>query len=200
MPHSDPKKKQEYMREYAKRYRVTEHGKAKLYANTKKWRQAHWHKHLATAKRYRDEHPERVKATMKRIDALPYRVEKRLEYWKKLDPSILRAWQKGQRLRRSLRKIKNGGTCSIDQWIARCELYGYCCGYCGSSTARRLEIDHIIPIAKGGTGWASNLVPACRSCNARKNATRWHTRLPQPKTNYFVAEVTSLPRMVTKES
>ena len=39
------------------------------------------------------------------------------------------------------------------------------CGNCGSSYA--LEIDHIIPQAKGGTSDADNLRVLCRSCNQR---------------------------------
>lgn len=31
-----------------------------------------------------------------------------------------------------------------------------------------LEIDHIIPLAKGGTNHLANLTPACRQCNNAK--------------------------------
>ncbi|MGH2568017.1 MAG: HNH endonuclease [Bacteroidota bacterium] len=39
---------------------------------------------------------------------------------------------------------------------------GYKCVYCGaSSTERRLEIDHVIPVSKGGSWEHDNLVAAC---------------------------------------
>jgi 5-methylcytosine-specific restriction endonuclease McrA len=38
----------------------------------------------------------------------------------------------------------------------------YCPGQCES-------IDHVIPLALGGTNYEGNLAPACRMCNARKN-------------------------------
>jgi hypothetical protein len=40
------------------------------------------------------------------------------------------------------------------------------CVYCGS---RSSEIDHIIPVARGGTGIWTNLAPICRTCNASKS-------------------------------
>jgi 5-methylcytosine-specific restriction endonuclease McrA len=58
--------------------------------------------------------------------------------------------------------------CTPEKLEARCALYGYRCAYCGSERAR--EIDHVIPLSRGGTHFPSNLVPACRRCNAAKCA------------------------------
>lgn len=41
------------------------------------------------------------------------------------------------------------------------------CVYCSSS--KNLELDHIIPLAKGGEGIFYNFVLACRRCNGSKN-------------------------------
>lgn len=46
-------------------------------------------------------------------------------------------------------------------------LYNSACVYCGST--ERIEIDHIIPIVKGGTHSIGNLTSACKTCNASKN-------------------------------
>lgn len=46
------------------------------------------------------------------------------------------------------------------------------CGYCLSPqhlVMARLEIEHIIPLAKGGTDEASNLWLACPICNGHKS-------------------------------
>lgn len=44
------------------------------------------------------------------------------------------------------------------------------CVYCGEpGTDVELEIDHIIPVSKGGSNNFSNLVTACRKCNRAKS-------------------------------
>lgn len=45
----------------------------------------------------------------------------------------------------------------------------YTCRYCGSSDPLVMQVDHVHPITLGGTDDESNLVAACRSCNAKKN-------------------------------
>ena len=43
------------------------------------------------------------------------------------------------------------------------------CGYCGRATpVRELTMDHRVPLVRGGRSTKSNLVPACRACNATK--------------------------------
>lgn len=53
------------------------------------------------------------------------------------------------------------------QWREILAAYGHRCVYCGRKM-QRLTQDHVIPLAKGGTHTFSNVVPACRSCNAKK--------------------------------
>ncbi len=43
---------------------------------------------------------------------------------------------------------------------------GYKCVYCGST--ENLEVDHIVPICRGGTNDMENLQTLCRSCNRAK--------------------------------
>ena len=52
---------------------------------------------------------------------------------------------------------------------ARIAYYGGRCYLCG---APYQEIDHVIPLARGGSHWPANLRPACRSCNRRKHIRR----------------------------
>nr|WP_198539884.1 HNH endonuclease signature motif containing protein [Mycobacteroides franklinii] len=56
------------------------------------------------------------------------------------------------------------------------ELRNTCCTYCG--TRRGGTVDHLRPVFRGGTWTRGNLVPACRRCNAFKEA-RTLTELAQ---------------------
>jgi 5-methylcytosine-specific restriction endonuclease McrA len=49
------------------------------------------------------------------------------------------------------------------------------CRYCGTVDGP-FEIDHVVPIALGGSNRIGNLVLACRACNAKKNANVWKPR------------------------
>lgn len=65
------------------------------------------------------------------------------------------------------------GVCTEQQWLWRVEFYGWHCVYCAKIlTESTLTIDHRIPLARGGTNWPANLLPACKPCNSRKGA-RW---------------------------
>jgi len=47
-------------------------------------------------------------------------------------------------------------------------LYAQPCIYCGSRIS--VEIDHVLPISRGGRHSIGNLAPACMKCNRSKNA------------------------------
>ena len=49
--------------------------------------------------------------------------------------------------------------------------WGGFCAYCRCNRATTL--DHLKPKSKGGSSLRSNLIPACRSCNADKGSENW---------------------------
>ena len=68
---------------------------------------------------------------------------------------IRREKQKARELRQS-QWWKNRRACNI-------------CYYCNTDTsARKLTMDHVVPLARGGRSIKSNLVPCCKSCNNLK--------------------------------
>ncbi|KPA19754.1 HNH endonuclease [Candidatus Magnetomorum sp. HK-1] len=43
------------------------------------------------------------------------------------------------------------------------------CGYCGKNVSpKKLTMDHIVPISRGGRTTRGNVKPACKSCNTKK--------------------------------
>lgn len=47
----------------------------------------------------------------------------------------------------------------------------HACRYCGKrAPATELTVDHVVPVALGGTDEPENLVAACRDCNAGKSS------------------------------
>jgi 5-methylcytosine-specific restriction protein A len=43
------------------------------------------------------------------------------------------------------------------------------CAYCGRRfPPRKLTMDHVVPVARGGRSVKGNVVPACKECNDKK--------------------------------
>lgn len=57
---------------------------------------------------------------------------------------------------------------TAQQWDMLQRAFKHRCAYCDRRYKGRLTQDHVVPISKGGAHTASNIVPACRSCNSRK--------------------------------
>jgi 5-methylcytosine-specific restriction endonuclease McrA len=64
--------------------------------------------------------------------------------------------------------LRDGDTRVVTErdWLRLCGRYHHCCFYCGE--AKKLTMDHIIPVVRGGRHSIGNLIPACRNCNAQK--------------------------------
>ena len=110
-----------------------------------------------------------VKAYQKDLDRKRYvdnkdSILERNKKWKKENPLAHSSIES----RRRCRNLSAEGAHTTEQLKARFDFHGNKCIYCGSG--ERLEIEHMIPLSKGGTNWPSNLAPACKSCNSSKNA------------------------------
>lgn len=76
-------------------------------------------------------------------------------------------------IRRALKKQAKGNLTkrSIEsRWI----LFGSLCWMCSKKAE---ATDHVIPLARGGTNFPSNIRPICNSCNSKKR-TRNLTKMP----------------------
>lgn len=71
---------------------------------------------------------------------------------------------------RQARKRLAAGDCSRTQWQSRWDYFGGKCWMCGAAAD---SVDHVIPLANGGTNWPANLRPACIPCNSAKGTRSW---------------------------
>ena len=85
--------------------------------------------------------------------------------YQRAHPEQIAAYKAKRRARKSGASVND---LTVAQWHEILAAYAHRCVYCGRKM-QRLTQDHIIPLAKGGTHTFSNVVPACRSCNAKKH-------------------------------
>jgi 5-methylcytosine-specific restriction endonuclease McrA len=60
----------------------------------------------------------------------------------------------------------SGGGVSAEHWAEVLERFNHRCAYC--LTDGSLQMDHLIPLSRGGPHDPGNVIPACRPCNQSK--------------------------------
>jgi len=87
------------------------------------------------------------------------------EYRRQLSAEARQRLRKVERITRRARDRGASGRFTLEQLAARLAYYGARCYLCGAPWE---HWDHVIPLARGGSNWPSNLRPACATCNVRK--------------------------------
>lgn len=92
-------------------------------------------------------------------------VRKRQRAW---DAANLdRVQQRGTR--RRARRQAAVGTFTVDDIKLLYEAQHGCCAWCSKLLNEKYEIDHVIPLSRGGSNWPTNLALACERCNRSKH-------------------------------
>ena len=130
-------------------YREANPEKIRIY--DKAYREANREKECAWQKAYREANREKIRIYDKA--------------WREANPEKRCA----TRARRNARKNGAAGQATAEQRAARQDYYGGRCYICGAPAE---AMDHVIPLARGGSNWPANLRPICRSCNSMKGA-KW---------------------------
>jgi 5-methylcytosine-specific restriction endonuclease McrA len=174
----------DYVDSYRKAWRKA--NKDKLHAKTMAWRDANRERWDEAARAWQKANRELVAA--KRAEWYHANVDRRRvtnKTWREENleriKEVKKVWLAANKLRtrvytenRRARKLANGGSHTPEQIE---ELYAKQrrrCTACGKSIRNHYEIDHIIPITRGGSNDISNIQLLCLPCNRSK-----HNKLPE---------------------
>jgi 5-methylcytosine-specific restriction endonuclease McrA len=104
-------------------------------------------------------------ATRKWRSANPEKARAKTLEWNRNNPEKVRQmWA-----RKRLKRMSVPSDLTIDQWLEQLEVFDHRCAYCLCELDKPTK-DHIIALVRGGNDTIDNIVPACLSCNVRKNA------------------------------
>jgi 5-methylcytosine-specific restriction endonuclease McrA len=149
--------------ERERRLRVMRERQNRKYANDPEWAA----KRKANARMQYAKNPERGRA-----NAHAWKLsnpERKLELdriWAERNPEKSKLIHVNASHRR--RAQTASGSVTNAEWCEIKESFGYRCAYC-LAPSNRLEMDHVLSLSNGGEHASHNIVPACRSCNARKS-------------------------------
>jgi len=168
-------------KELARKRKYYEDNWAKEQTRKRRYREANRDKDLAYKQRYREINRESVREYNKRYyteNAEAQRERKRKYYAENPDKvrQSARRWNAKNPekaaltyQRRRARKQALPNTLTQTEWRRSITHWGGCCAYCGKVT-NKLMMEHFIPLTNPAcTGTvATNIVPACGSCNISK--------------------------------
>jgi 5-methylcytosine-specific restriction endonuclease McrA len=159
----------ENIRAYKKQYQIKhfERDREKRHLGYKKWKErllqqgiryhyVYYHSHAESKRLSARQYAKHHRATIRRKENISYHAH----------PEHFKAKFDRHRARKAGAPISD---LTAAQWREILAAYGHRCVYCGDKK-QRLTKDHIIPLSKGGNHSVDNVVPACRSCNSRKQA------------------------------
>lgn len=148
------------------RERNPEHGR--LYI--KLWRELNPEKAAESHQEWCAKNHDKIREHARRVIAKnPQKNRDRAKAWVALYPEKHRA---NNRNRRARIMAADGAHTAAEIELLVVRQKGKC-AYCGIKMGRAFCADHIVPLAKGGSNWISNIQLTCRICNSRK-----HTKDP----------------------
>lgn len=167
-------------------------------SKSREWAAANRKRAAEKAKAWREANPERARAAIRAcVAANPKKysenqrrwrqanlehVNKVNRAWRERNPDKVRAAQaRGWAKRNRLQASAPGGPFSPyrPDYAQRVALYFGMCAYCEKRPGT--ELDHGIPLSRGGGNWPANIYPACVPCNRRKHAKKLWSEWAPPK-------------------
>lgn len=136
----------------------------------RRYRQKNAKERAAAHRKWVRDNPDRARARNRRWAARHReRTRAKAKAWRMANPAGAQALWRASKSRRRAREHCAAGKTTRAKLQARWDYFGGRCWMCGGVAN---SIDHVIPLAKGGSNWPSNLRPACLACNTRKGVRR----------------------------
>lgn len=146
---------------------------------SRKWYADNEQRAKETKKRYLEnpEHKQRAHERARSWAAAnPERLQEMKDRWNREHPEVGRVAQH----RRRARIYATDGSFTVSDVAKLYELQSGECAGCRADLSNGFEVDHVMPISRGGSNWPSNLQLLCVSCNRKKSAMHpddWAARL-----------------------
>lgn len=138
-------------------------------AYKREWYEANREKEIQRAASYNKAHPEVPRAAMRRSrERRPEHFREYLQNYRKNNRDRVSVWDRNKTAKRRTAIVSSAGV-KLADWRRIKANYRNCCAYC-RKPSKRLQMDHIVPLSKGGKHEPDNIAPACPHCNNSKSA------------------------------
>lgn len=161
---NNKEKLQEYNHNYKKSWYAENTEKAR--EQSREWGRNNLQRVLDKVKQWVSQNPEKKREQNKswRL-AHPDKVSESRKRWEAANPDKVLEKSRNRRAK----KKSNGGKITAAEWREVLERYNHTC-LCCREKGKKLTMDHVLPLALGGTHTADNVQPLCVSCNSKKQA------------------------------
>lgn len=151
----------------------------------RQYREEHGGRLRLLRQKWREEHPESI-SLKNRAYYLAHR--ERIKAYNRAYKQSAKGKQVHRRgtVRRRARKANVLDTLTSAQWQAVITYFGDTCAYCGMPSGS-LEYEHVVPLSGGGEHAATNVIPACKSCNSSKGSLSLAKWLSKATTRFVLA-------------
>lgn len=121
-----------------------------------------------SAKRWRAAHPDRAASSNRRkylanVEAIKLRSRE----WSAKNADRFREIHRAVQQRR---RTRTHGTVTVEEFNEQREVFGHRCAYC-LMPVEKPQMEHVIPICRGGENTIDNVVPSCAPCNLSKGSS-----------------------------
>lgn len=131
------------------------------------WRSDNGDRVRANGRRYIEDHRSEIVAKQRayyRANRAQFAAKR--DEWRRKNPDRFRVQSQVAYQRRRAR-LADGPGVSTRDWCRMLARFRWCCAYCGERRAD-LQMEHVVPLARGGRHSIGNVLPACPPCNRSK--------------------------------